>query len=127
MSSLDARREKGYRLDIRGHTKPPNETFHFPALSLGAASVVSFFACPSSVVWSFAFVSFSSSLSPKLKGSFSPIGDGSTVASGCHLLDLPPVDGPVLVDSDALFEVGISVGGPSWKDTLGRSGEGDEE
>lgn len=34
-------------------------------------------------------LSLSSSLSPKLKGSLSAIGLGSTVDKGCHLLGLP--------------------------------------
>lgn len=37
-------------------------------------------------------VSFSSSLSPRLNGSFSATGEGSTVDNGCHLLALPPVE-----------------------------------
>lgn len=37
--------------------------------------------------------SFSSSLSPRLKGSFSAMGLGSMVDSGCHLLGRAPPDG----------------------------------
>lgn len=37
-------------------------------------------------------VSFSSSLSPRLNGSFSATGEGSTVDNGCHLLALPLVE-----------------------------------
>lgn len=41
-------------------------------------------------------VSLSSSLSPRLKGSFSAMGLGSTADSGCHLLVLPPEAGASL-------------------------------
>lgn len=84
-------------------------------------------ATAADIFCSLAFVSFSSSLSPRLNGSCSPTGDGSTVVNGCHLLGLPPVDGASLAGSDvpqALLP--ISVGGPSWKDTFRLSGEEDE-
>jgi hypothetical protein len=74
---------------------------------------------------SFSF-SFSSSLSPRLKGSFSATGEGSTLASGCHLLGLPPVEMGRLEVDEASYRLSISVGGPSWKETLRLSGEGDD-
>ena len=73
-------------------------------------------------------VSFSSSLSPRLNGSCSPTGDGSTVDSGCHLLCLLPAGaGAGLEVSGVAAEVPISVGGPSWKDTFRLTGEGLED
>ena len=74
-------------------------------------------------------VSFSSSLSPRLKGSCSPRGDGSTDDNGCHLLCLPPEDGAGagLAGLDAPAEAPISVGGPSWNDTFLLTGEGDDD
>lgn len=57
-------------------------------------SIVACLVCSPSepVACSLVLVSFSSSLSPRLNGSFSATGDGSTVDNGCHLLALPPVE-----------------------------------
>lgn len=101
--------------------------------------VFSAFFAASSPLTSFALLSRSSSLSPRLNGSLSATGDGSTVDSGCHLLDLLAVlRAPALVFALLLAvplallalllvlaenESWISSGGPSWKDTLRRSGE----
>lgn len=41
------------------------------------------------------FISLSSSLSPRLNGSFSTMGFGSTEDSGCHLLVLTALPGAV--------------------------------
>lgn len=63
--------------------------------------------------------SFSSSLSPRLKGSLSasPTGLGSTEDNGCHLLDLPGVGAfsPALGLGESRL---ISSGGPPWNDTF---------
>lgn len=90
------------------------------AMSPDIASAVACLSCSLSgtVVCSLVLVSFSSSLSPRLNGSFSATGEGSTVAKGCHLLDLLPLD--------TLRPVSISVGGPSWKETFRLSGEGED-
>jgi hypothetical protein len=61
----------------------------------------SFFAPPPPAL---SFVSFSSSLSPRLNGSLSVMGLGSTADSGCHLLAFPGAGVPSLavVAFDAL-------------------------
>lgn len=104
-----------------------------------ASSLLSFLSCVSSAftspvggfstaLFSFPFggsFSFSSSLSPRLNGSFSATGDGSTIDSGCHLLDLPPGAAPpnatpclgMLLLVSPVSPPGISSGGPSWKAT----------
>lgn len=46
------------------------------------------------------------------------------MVKGCHLFGL--LGGAGLAGFDALWEVPISVGGPSWKDTFRLSGEEDE-
>jgi hypothetical protein len=53
-----------------------------------ASSVAFLTLSASSGFMSLFFASLSSSLSPRLNGSLSPIGDGSTAESGCHLLGL---------------------------------------
>lgn len=66
-----------------------------PLLSAGASAAAFLSLSASSILISFpptrSFDSFSSSLSPRLNGSLSasPIGLGSTVDKGCHLLCLP--------------------------------------
>lgn len=57
------------------------------SLSSASASASSVLAPPLSGL---SLASLSSSLSPRLKGSFSAMGLGSTVDSGCHLLALVP-------------------------------------
>lgn len=66
-----------------------------PPISSAMASAAAFFSLSvSSILISLpptrSLLSFSSSLSPRLKGSLSvsPMGFGSTVDSGCHLLAL---------------------------------------
>lgn len=63
-------------------------------ISPAIASAVASFICSLSpaVLCSLDLGSFSSSLSPRLNGSFSETGDGSTVDKGCHLLGLLPAD-----------------------------------
>lgn len=58
--------------------------------SLDIASAVAFlsWSLSGTAVCSLVLISFSSSLSPRLNGSFSATGEGSTVDNGCHLLDL---------------------------------------
>lgn len=115
--------------------------FDVPPMLSAIASSVAFLTCSSSAFkfCSFllplsssfnviTFASFSSSLSPRLKGSLSATGLGSTVDNGCHLLVLAPLTGVVLVGAVAVVvEDGfgeaeymslISSGGPSWNDTL---------
>jgi hypothetical protein len=60
-----------------------------------ASAVACFSRSVSSILISLlSFTSRSSSLSPRLKGSFSTIGFGSTGDSGCHLLALAVPPGP---------------------------------
>jgi hypothetical protein len=58
-----------------------------------------FIRSASSEFASLLFASLSSSLSPRLKGSLSTIGDGSTVDRGCHLLNLLPTEEVRLIGS----------------------------
>lgn len=73
-------------------------------LSAIASAVACFNRSVSSILISLApavlsFISRSSSLSPRLKGSFSTIGFGSTEDRGCHLLALAVPPGPGAVAS----------------------------
>lgn len=43
------------------------------------------------------------------------------------MLDFPVVGGVRLTGSEASYRLSISAGGPSWKETLRLSGEGDED
>ena len=64
------------------------------------------------------FFDSSSSLSPRLNGSWSATGSGLAVDRGCHLLALPPLETTLFVESgDARYPTSISSGGPSWKET----------
>ena len=90
-----------------------------PPMLSAMASAAAFLSRSASSVFTPArsFVSFSSSLSPRLNGSLSPspTGLGSTVDSGCHLLCLPGV-GALSPAPD--FGLLISSGGPPWNDTF---------
>jgi hypothetical protein len=72
----------------------------------------------SSALLSFAFVSLSSSLSPRLKGSFSATGEGSTADRGCHLPGLLLDRGCFVGIEDPEYRSSISSGGPLLNDTL---------
>ena len=61
-------------------------------------------------------VSLSSSLSPRLKGSLSATGLGSTFDKGSHLLGLPAGEG--FRSGREPGGIPISSGAPSWNDTL---------
>ena len=73
---------------------------------------------PSSDLLSLTLVSLSSSLSPRLNGSLSVIGEGSTADRGCHLLALPPETGVLNGFVEPGRESGISSAGPDWKATF---------
>lgn len=95
-----------------------------PFLPASSVVLVPADATTSSSFSEMGLASFSSSLSPRLNGSLSPTGLGSTVESGCHLLDFPPEPGAAAVVMDDGFGFvdeyisWISSGGPSWNDTL---------
>ena len=75
----------------------------FLSLSASSSSFFPSFATGAGVVTALvSFVSRSSSLSPRLKGSLSATGLGSTIDRGCHLLVLPADPGEV---------AGLSLGG----------------
>lgn len=91
-------------------------------MSSAIASAVAFCnRSVSSALGSLVFVSFSSSLSPTLKGSCSATGEGSTVDKGCHLLCLLPADPVRLTGSGLRLMLRIS-SAPSWNETLRLSG-----
>jgi hypothetical protein len=95
-----------------------------PKSSAIASAVADLTRSASSVLISFGLESLSSSLSPRLNGSCSAIGDGSTVERGCHLLGFPVEPAVRFSESGASYRLSVIVcGGPSWKETFRRSDE----
>lgn len=97
---------------------PATALLSSPIDPVTASAVVFGSRSASSALLSFALISLSSSLSPRLKGSFSATGEGSTADRGCHLLALLLDRGCFVGFDDPEYRSSISSGGPLLNDTL---------